>query len=340
MRLLLTLVILCAALWSGYWYVTSTAMQEGLSAWLADRRAEGWVAETSDLSVAGFPNRIDTTFSDLALADPGTGLAWEAPLFQILALSYKPNHLIAVWPHEQRIATPYDKYDVISTDMRASLIVEATTDLALKRLTLTAENLEVENQTIVLNSAVDRSSLTALTLAAERVEGNPAPAYRFGFLADGFAPSVPWKVQLDPTGMLPVRLKALHADVLVTFDAPWDRFAIETARPQPRVIKLRLAEAKWGQLELQMAGDLIVDEAGLPSGTLAIKARNWREILELGVKSGAIPDVLAGSLEEGLGMLAYMAGKPSTLDVALEFSNGRVFLGPIPIGPAPVLRIR
>ena len=340
MRLLITLVLLCAVLWSGYWFISSRAVEQGFNSWLEDRRNEGWVAETTDLAVQGFPNRIDTSFTDLALADPNTGLAWEAPLFQILALSYRPNHVIAVWPPKQRVATPYEKFDVTSTDMRASLVVEPNTALSLTRATLTAADLSIANATQVLGREADSTDVTALTLAAERVEGDPAPTYRLGLKADGFSPSLPWRMQIDPAGGLPDTLDALQADVSVTFDAPWDRFAIERARPQPRWIKVKLAQAKWGKLELQLAGELAVDESGQPDGELTVKARNWREILDLGIKSGVVPEILAGTLSEGLGLLSQLSGNPNTLDVPLDFNGGQVFLGPIPLGPAPVLSLR
>ncbi|WP_371226041.1 DUF2125 domain-containing protein [Roseovarius sp. 2305UL8-3] len=335
MRLLLTVMLVAVAGWSGYWFLGSTGVKSGFEIWFDERRADGWVAEYSDLSVAGYPNRIDTSFTDLALADPATGLAWEAPFFQILALSYRPNHVIAVWPNAQRIASPYEKLDVNSSDMRASLVLEASTLLTLARTTLTAEDLVI---TPVGESEATR--IAALTLAAERVPVDGDASYRLGLSADGFAPSLPWRAHLDPGGTLPETLDALTADITVTFDKPWDRLAIEQARPQPRQIKVKLAEARWGQLELQVAGDLNVDANGMPDGSLTIKARNWRDILALAVKAGALPEGLAGTLEDGLGLIAGLAGNPKTLDIPLDFRNGRVLLGPVPIGPAPVLKLR
>lgn len=334
MRLLLTLVALGALLWSGYWYVNATAVKGAFETWFQERRADGWMAEAAAIDVAGYPNRIDTTFSDLSLADPATGLAWEVPFFQILTLSYRPNHVIVVWPHEQRLATPYDKFDITSADMRASLVVAPSAAQALKRLSLTAENLEVA----MPGEQADSTDLAALTLAAKRL--GDSTSYRLGLRAEGVSPSLPWKAQVDPAGALPQTLSTLNADVTVTFDTPWDRNAIEHARPQPRAIEVKLAEAKWGKLELQLAGDLMVDSNGLPEGQLTVRARNWRDIIGLGVKSGTLPEVLADSLEDGLGLLAQLAGNPETLDVPLDFRRGRVLLGPVPIGPAPVLRLR
>lgn len=334
MRVLLTVIVVAAAGWSGYWYVGKTGVTRGFERWFAARRAEGWVAETSALATRGYPNRFDTSFADLELADPETGLAWEAPLFQILALSYKPNHVIAVWPERQLVATPLEKYRVESADMRASVVTGASIRLPLERLTLTAEELAI---TALSTDQPVRAQ--ALRLAADRVPVHPA-AYRLGFAADGLMPAFDWRVRLDPSGRLPERLDALSADLTITFDKPWDRSAIEVARPQPQQIDIRLAEARWGQLELQAAGAVTVDAQGYPEGEITIKARNWRDILQMAVASGTLGERLAGTLEEGLSLLAQMAGNPRTLDIPLNFRGGRVRLGPVPIGPAPVLRLR
>lgn len=335
MRFLLGAILLGAAAWAGYWFVGAGTARAAFEGWFEARRAEGWQAEYENLDIAGFPNRFDAGFSDIALADPGTGLAWEAPFFQILALSYRPNHVIAVWPDEQLVATPLAKYTVQSSDMRASAVLDAGTTLRLDRATLTAEGLVVTPE-----GAGAPLQAEALTLAAEHVPADPASSYRLGLVAEELHPPTGWQRQVDPGNTLPDSLSVLRADLRITFDKPWDRFAIEEARPQPQLIRLKLAEASWGQLSLQAAGEVRVDAAGQPSGTITIKARNWREILELARNSGRLGDGMADTIEEGLGMVARMSGNPGTLDIPLEFADGRIWLGPVPLAPAPVLRLR
>ena len=335
MRFLLSIITIVSVAWFSYWFVGSSAAKIGFETWFQDRRDAGWVAEYSALTVRGFPYRFDTTFTTPALADPGTGLAWEAPFFQLLTLSYKPNHLIAVWPDAQLVATPLQKYDVTSTDMRASLIVAPKTDLALERLTLTAETL-----TITAQDSDNPTLARAMTLAAEKTPDADTYTYRLGFAADGFQPSLDWVTLIDPSATLPDQLDALNADVTVTFDKPWDISAIERARPQPRTINIRLAEARWGRLALQAAGQVTVDDAGTPTGQITIKARNWRDIVELARTSGTLPDAIAGTLEDGLGLLSQLAGNPKTLDIPLDFRGGRIWIGPVPLTSAPNLALR
>ncbi|MBK43993.1 MAG: hypothetical protein CMN20_01490 [Roseovarius sp.] len=333
MRILLAVLVVGASLWGGYWVLGSRGLETGFARWLDARRAEGWVAEAGSLDVQGFPNRFDTVFTDLVLADPATGLAWEVPQFQINALSYTPHHVIAVWPDRQLVATPQEKFLVESRDMRASLVIAPDTALALRRMTLTAEFLRVTPEA----RAEETTALSALTLAAERLEG---ASYRLGLRAEGLTLAAPWRALLDPENRLPQQISGASADMTVTFDKPWDRSAIERARPQPRRIKVALADGRWGDLHLQAAGGVEVDARGIPEGEITLKARNWREIVTLMRVAGVLPEGLAGSVESGLGMMARMAGNPETLDIPLGLRGGRVWLGPVPVGPAPVLRLR
>lgn len=332
---LITVILIAAAAWAGYWFIGAAGVQNAFANWFEQRRDAGWVAEYADLTVQGFPNRFDTVFTDLTLADPDTGLAWEAPRFQINALSYRPNHVIAVWPERQVLATPLEKFDVSSRDMRASLILDGNTALTVERTTLTAERM-----VIGAREASDETTLRALRLAADHVPLKNRATYRLGLAADDLAPALSWRDSVDPTGNLPETFDALSADVTIEFDKPWDRTAIEDARPQPRMIDIRLAEARWGRLELQMAGEMTVDRTGRPTGEVMIKARNWRDIVDLAVNAGALPEGLAETVQDALSLLSRMAGNPATLDIPLGLRDGRIFMGPVPIGAAPVLRLR
>ncbi|WP_412508127.1 DUF2125 domain-containing protein [Roseovarius sp. SYSU LYC5161] len=334
MRLLLGIIVTAAALWAGYWVVGAQAAKTAAAGWFEARRAEGWAADYGTMTVQGFPNRFDTVFTDVALADPETGLAWNAPRFQFNTLSYRPDHVIAVWPDAQRVATPRAGYDLASRDMRASLVVTGGTRLALERSTLTADMI-----TISPGQANGTSRVESLTLAAERDRGTIA-TYRLGLRADGLGPAPRWKARVDPAGRLPEDFDAFTADMTVAFDKPWDRTAIEVARPQPTRIKIRLAEARWGRLELQAAGTVDIGADGRPVGEVTVKARNWRDILDMAVTSGAVPQGLADTLRDGLSLVSRMAGNPRTLDIPLGFRNGRVMLGPVPVAAAPVLRLR
>jgi hypothetical protein len=332
MKRLLFVIVLLACIWAGFWLSASTGLKSAFETWFEDRRAQGWVAEYSDLSVRGFPNRVDTHFSDLQLADPRTGWAWEAPFFQLLALSYKPNHVIAVWPNEQLLATPTQKFDITSNSLQASVVLDAGTRLPLNRANLVAETLTLQDR--------DGQATTMTALRAAIQHDAEAPqTYRFAIETDDFAPPMSFRGLIGAES-LPRAFSALRAQVSVSFDAPWDLDAIESRRPQPTHVDLSLAEARWGNLEIWLAGAADVDASGALSGKFTIKLRNWRDILRMAVRSGQIPQGLGDQMEKGLGLLSQLAGNPNTLDVPLDIRRGVAFLGPIPVGQVPPLVLR
>ena len=334
MRFLLAVVILAALGWSGFWWVTSSTVERNLRNWVDARAADGWVVGYDAIEATGFPNRVDTTVTGLELADPETGLSWSAPKFQILALSYKPNPVIVAWPPEQTLSTPFETVTVTSQTMRGSAVFVPGPALTLDHAT-------IEFASIGLVSTAGWSASLAEGLLSTRRTPAIANSYDLAFsaqdlrLPEGFVRSLSGRSLVgDTLGTL-----KLHATVL--FDAPWDRRAIEERRPQPVAIDLALAQATWGELDLKLAGRLDVDAEGLPTGEITVKATNWREILQLAVATGAVPEGIAPLVESGLESLARLSGGGDALDVPLTFARGRVMLaGLVPLGPAPRLVLR
>ncbi|EBA04096.1 hypothetical protein RB2150_06333 [Rhodobacterales bacterium HTCC2150] len=332
MRFVLGIAVVFIIAFGGYWFVGSRALENGANQWLSERHDQGWLAE-GNANVAGFPYRFDLTFTDLDLADPDTGLAWQADYFQVLALSYKPNHVIAVWPREQRLSTPIDSFDIQSENMRASAVFEAGSSLALDRANLIIDALAFTSE------KDGPSTMDSVRFALRRLDAD-TNTYDLGFQADGFTPTAPLLELIDPVASLPKRLTKVHMAATLAFDTPWDRFSVEDARPQPTSIDLREFTALWGDLDLRMAGKLDIDRVGQADGRIVIKATNWREMLELAVNAGTIPQNIAPTIANVMETLAGMSGNKNTLDVPLIFNKGRLSFGPIPLGRAPVFVIR
>ncbi|MEM7319561.1 MAG: DUF2125 domain-containing protein, partial [Pseudomonadota bacterium] len=158
--------------------------------------------------------------------------------------------------------------------------------------------------------------------------------------ASAFAPGETLRAVMGSAPSLPPEFEALELDVTVHFDRPWDRNALEERRPQPRVIDLSSAQVTWGALHLLAAGKLSLDPDGIPNGKIAIKAENWREMLAMAQAAGAVPQQAIDPAERVLGLLAGLGGNPNSLDVQLNFRDGLIALGPLPLGPAPRIFLR
>ncbi len=333
MQRLLGMVVLLAAAWSGWWFVGARWAEVGLGRWLDERRAEGWLAEAGPVRVAGYPLRFEMTIEGLDLADPETGLSWSAPAFRLEAFAWNPTDVTAIWPARQLIATPDERIEITASGMEAALAL-----LPDAALTLSHGEAGLAEAGLA-SSAGWQAGLAEARLRAARTEGRENHL-DLVFEVARLEPSAPLLALVDPGGRLPRTVELISVDATIGFDAPWDRYAIERRRPQPRALDLRRLKASWGQLELEAAGELTVDAEGIPTGEIQVRAVNWREMVAIGVEAGLIPEEVAGSLESGLELLAAVAGNPNTLELPLGFRRGFVTLGPVPLGPAPKLTIR
>jgi len=328
MRKLLAIALIAAGLWGGYWFVGSAAVERGLVAWFGALRAGGWTASYDSLNTAGFPSRFDTTITDLELSDPGTGLTWRAPLFQILALSYRPNHIIAALPPAQTVILPFDTVEIASDQMRGSVVFQAGTALTLDHSAFVMTNVSLTGGTGWSMGLGEGRFATRRAVAR-------ANSHDIGIEAMGLAPPVGLRRLLDPDGALPETLESLKIDATLGFDAPWDRFALEGARPRITALELNKAQITWGTLVLRASGQLTVDDQGVPTGRISVETSNWRGMLGMAVAGGLVSAAVAPTVERGLEILA--SGGPG-LTAPLSFQNGFVSFGPLPLGAAPRLR--
>jgi hypothetical protein len=332
MRILLAIIVAAALGWTGWWFAIAKAKEAALSGWLAERRAAGWQAEATEVSVGGFPYRIDTTVTDLALANPEAGWAWTAPEFQFLTLAYQPNSLIAIWPREQSVATPLGTTRVTSEQMMGSVTVEPNRRLALDRSVI-----EIAGLTLADAAGAWQIGIDTAQLSTRQAEGEDAPpfAHDIAFGASGLRLPEGWTAGLDRSGLLAPAIDRADLDLLAVFDQPWDRPAIEGEPPALEALEIRDATFTWGSLDLRARGRIEADARGFAEGEIDLRARNWQEMIAVAETSGALSSGVASALRAGLGILARLAGDGTSLQVPLEFDDGRTRLGPVPLGPAP-----
>ena len=330
MRGLTIIVVVLTTLYSAYWFAARAAVTQGTAALIDTLRAEGWDVDYATLSTAGYPNRIDTTATDLRLADP-SGLGWAAPLFQVFALSYRPNEVIAVWPPEQ-VLTLADQSLTVTTDgLRASARVGVSTRLPLDQVTAESGALGIVSDN-GWTLSLDRA------LLAFRQAGSDPTAYEAFAEAAMLALPEPLLAALDPEGRQPLTVSRLRLDAGLIFDRPLDRFAGEGeagGSAALTALTLRDANIDWGDITLSARGALTIDAAGVPEGRITLTATNWRALLELAAAAGAVTPEVAPTWAA---MGETMSGGSESLDLPVTFADGMMSVGFIPLGPAPRLR--
>lgn len=325
MRWLLWVVVAAAALWSGYWFAGRAAVERGAQAALQAAAAQGMVAQAG-VAVQGFPNRFDLTLTDPRLGDPARGLVWEAPFAQVFALSYKPWHLIAVLPPEQRLVTPAGDVTLTAGDLRASIVSAPSADLPLERLAVAGEALAlVAPQGLRLWAETAR--------LATRRDGSAPHAHEVGLDVTGLAPD-PARAALAG---LPPAAERLRIVAVASLSAPLDRHA-GTAPPMLEALTLREVTFRWGPAALSASGAITADAQGRAEGTIDIRITDWRRMLDAATALGLIRPEIAPTWAEMARRLAEAAGSGNDLALPLRMSGGRLSLGPLPLGAAPQLR--
>ncbi len=334
MRRLVWAVILLGSLTSIWWVVAAKLWSQSLSHWFDHQRNRGWLAEYTSLDTTGFPTRHVTRIAAPALADPGTGAAWQAEALTLDSPAIWPGDLrVHFADGPQRLAWLDRRAALQTTDMVAQLSLRPGTSLSLRALGLTSGPWALSD-----DQGVAAMSAQGLTLAMNATD--IPERYSLELAAPGFLPGDTLRRIVRAAPALPQRFNRLEVAADVTFDTPWDRRALEHRRPQPRILHLRRADAWWGNLRVSAAGKLDIDAAGIPTGTLELRAENWRDMLRMAEQSGALPASAAGSAERLLSFLAGLGGAPDILEAQINFRGGVMALGPIPIAPAPRLILR
>ena len=332
-KAIIAVVVIAVIGWSAYWWINASIRRDAVETWFAERQADGWIAEYGDLSVTGYPNRVDTILTDVTLADPESGWSWQGPRFEMLTLSYQPFEIIAVWPGEHTIASPLQRLTVAGDVLRASLAVSANGDFELNRS-------RIEGRDVTIGSTAGwRVEVPELAVASEQPEGvSDATQHRLGLTLTNFTLSGDLRRQFDPTNILPASVETVHVDALATFDTPVSLRTLERDPPLLDALDIADVSAVWGQLDLRAQGDLSADAQGFAEGRLNVRARNWEDMLTLAVANGALDASAARAAQFGLGLLASAGGDRNTLDAPLTFSGGVTRIGPLPLGEAPRMR--
>jgi len=337
MRKLLFLLVLATALWSGYWFVGSNAVRQGVEDGFASAAAQGLVAEKTGLTVAGFPNRFDVTVEGLRLADPATGIGWQAPFAQVFAMTWKPWHVIAALPPEQVVTLPDQMVTVTSSDLKASLRAKPSTDLPLAEARVAGASLALKS---------DRGWTLALGDFTVGLRAAPAlgpAAYELGFdLAPltpdpGFVAATKAVVILDlPASDLPATVESLWGSIYLTFSAPLDRYAGKT-KPILTRIEINQLNFAWGQLAATARGLIEADANGFAAGKVTVEVTNWNRLPAILVAAGVVKPEVAPTVARGMQALASQTPEPTALSLTLELADGRMSFGPFPLGPAPLM---
>ena len=249
---------------------------------------------------------------------PDGAIRWSAGALKFYALSYRPQHVIAVFPAEQQVRFGGETVNVASAELSASAVFGLAPELPL-------------DHARAVGTAVSHGSDAGWALAAENLRAAIRRAEIAGITLSG----VPARI-VTSGEVLPARGERFYLDATVALDRPLDRVAaIEGV--QVRAVDIRSLALDWGPAGMSGRGEVALDSDGLPEGRIELSFRNWRAVLRLATALGLVRAETAPTVERALEGLATLGGNAEVLSLPLVFAGGRMSLGPVPLGPAPRL---
>lgn len=315
---LLVVAVFATLGWGGYWFVGARAMDRAVSAVLQGNPA----VSAESHSLQGFPNRFDLTLNAPQVVQGG--MEWRAPFVQFFALSYRLNHVIAVFAHDQQFTLLGQELSLHTEDMRASLVMAPDLSLALERFALVAE-------APALSTAGETHRADTARLASEVLEPQ---RHRLVIELENAFPDTAVMNAHDPRGHWPRRFDVLRLEGEVEFDRPLDRRALEDAPPRLTGLALTGARLVFDGSAITARGRLVPDAQGYLSGEMVLEVQGWRALMRRARDAGLMPaehDTLATMA------LQSMTGpeNPDRLEAPFAVRAGDIMLGPVVLGSIP-----
>jgi hypothetical protein len=357
--ILLFIVLALIAGWTGFWKFAATKAQEAIDGWRLREAKSGRVYTCGSQDVGGYPFRIEVSCDGAsAVFRTNQPVELKAQGLTVVAQVYQPGLLISEINGPLTIGETGKSPDIVANwslaqssvrgtptaPQRASLVFDAPTVDRLvgtaRQNILRAKHIEIHGRIAegsaankpVIEIALQLNQASAPTVhpaAAQPIDANATAVLRG---LNDFAPK-PW----------PVRFREIQAQ--------GGRIDITQIRVQQGDILAVGAGTLSINANGRMEGQLRVTMAGLDQFLTAIGAQQR-------VQTSPNMDKLVGALDRlapGLGDVARqqaganmslginMLGEQTTLEgkravtLPLRFSDGAIFLGPIPIGNAPAL---
>jgi hypothetical protein len=362
-RRYIAMLLLVAALfggWTWFWFAATNKAQGTIEGWRAREAKAGRVYACGSEGIGGYPFRFELNCDAASARFSGIQPPLEIKARGILVAAqvYQPTLLISEFHGPLTVATPGQAPHVVVNWKLAQSSLRGT-PAAPERASLIVDKPAVDG---VANGA------TRSLLRANRIEIH-------GRLAQDSVLSKPViEVALRLDGAM---APEVHPALAQPLDATIDMVlrGLNDFSPKPWPERFRQIQADDGRIDVTQArvqqgetlavgsGTVAINPSGKLQGQLRVTIAGLEPFLKLigaqqMVQTSPTVDKLAGALDRlspGLGNMARqqvganlsaginMIGEQTTLEgqraviLPLRFDDGRMFLGPIPLGDAPAV---
>jgi hypothetical protein len=321
-RTLAVALIVAAAAYAGYWFLTANRLRTGLDQWAAARRAEGYATSWRQDTIDGFPWSFRITLKDAAIAR-GNDYRVAAPVVAGIA---SPLDLTR-W----HIAAPQGGS---GTAQGIDAIIAArslTGDVVLGEMvtTLSVSILQVTGAGEAAGQVTAEVTLPRQRPRSHREVGLDASLAVFHL-------TLP-----RPVTALGDTIEHCSVDLNVKGALPagdW-RQALAAWRNDGGTLELERGDLEWGALRLEASGTFALDSAMQPIASLSASIVNHGALVDAVVAAGLLPKRNAAVVKLVLDLLAHRGSNgQSRLTAPVTLQNGVVSIGRAEIAHVPPIQ--
>ncbi|QQR39369.1 DUF2125 domain-containing protein [Devosia rhizoryzae] len=312
--ILLTLVVL----WSGAWLFVSSQIKTQVDALaLADGETAPQLT-CATLDIGGYPFNFDVRCAGATLVSGD--LMVTVPDLRASVLAYRPNHVLAsaAGPAEISDAFTGGRNEVSWTALDASLRIE---NWRIARLSVEGDGLSW-NDTLFGNALISKSGhLEAHLLDMPELHDPATGRAALAAYVSASDVEVPGIELAQTTAEIEAELTGLPDDIRNWGAAP----LLEDWQQAGGKLSLVAVRANDGVSDLSATGDLALDEAGYPTGSLAIDSKGVAERIGPFIQ------------EPWRTLVLGVPGEDGRHKNQLSFANGGLSSGLVPISALPSL---
>ncbi|WP_170295243.1 DUF2125 domain-containing protein [Paracoccus aestuariivivens] len=340
MRGFIILLAILAVFFGGIWFGIQSFMAREIG-----RLAEAGTGFTvGSITKLSDPSRIGVHLTEPRIVTPNGSLSLPEAYFSVGPLS--PTTATLTLPATATLDLGTGPHELGMADPKASVHFMAFSGLAPGRAVIRTGPLTLDGQPLAASLEVDtklgelaqdmpQGSQAVYDLTFDLAGLNPAALPQIAGLAERFSIS-------DPV--------AFQGSGKIWLDALPTSKALQTPpTPLPTGLQIDSADLKIGTVGARLIGRLEADETGRAKGALALYTSDAQALLQTAADAGMIPQsvVMIGrtmirtvsSLSmEPAPNISFPEPQAGELRLPITFAEGRMRLGPIPIGQAPLLR--
>lgn len=333
---------LAIAAYGGWWLHAASLVHQAIDSWVEAHRAQGWQVELDDVSVQGFPLRLEAVARRFTVGrDMPMRWRWTGPRLSASMPPWGGREVAVSFPGTHTIefdASDGRKTVALQSDTANGMVyVNDGGKITLVTVTLGPTQADLPDLGVAKLAKLDLSVGAAAQPATPAPSDPRAPeAGRITFSADGI--ELPEKA----TSTLGPRIAHAEFDLILRGAIPTARTeaALAAWRDAGGTIDLTKLSLRWGEFRTEAEGSAALDSALQPQGALTARAWGVTTAIDALVAAGEVRPRDGAAAKVVLRAMAKPGtapGVPPEIEMPLTIQDRKLYLGPAPIARIPTI---